>query len=50
VHATLHDTPVDATHLSTRMLAKHLGTWATTIRRVWRSTGLKPHLSRSFKL
>ena len=50
VHATLHDRPVDATHWSTRTLAAKLGLGATTVRRVWRSNGLKPHLSRSFKL
>jgi transposase len=51
VQATLHDTPVNATHWSTRTLAAHLGTGATTVRRrVWQSNGLKPHLSRSFKL
>ena len=50
VHTTLHDRPINATHWSTRTLAKHLGLGATTIRRVWRSNGLKPHLSRSFKL
>ncbi len=38
------------THRSTRTLAEHLGTGATTIRRVWHSHGLKPHLSRGFKL
>ena len=50
VQATLHDTPLNATHWSTRTLAQHLGLGATTIRRVWRSNGLKPHLSRTFKL
>jgi transposase len=50
VHATLHDKPVNATHWSTRTLAEYLGVGATTIRRVWRSNGLKPHLSRTFKL
>jgi len=50
LHATLHDKPVNATHWSTRTLAEHLGLGATTIRRVWRSNGLKPHLSRTFKL
>jgi transposase len=50
VHTTLHERPINATHWSTRTLAKHLGLGATTIRRVWRSNGLKPHLSRSFKL
>jgi transposase len=50
VEATLHQRPVDATHWSTRTLAEHLGVGATTIRRVWHSNGLKPHLSRTFKL
>jgi transposase len=50
VHATLNDKPAKATHWSTRTLAARLGVGATTIRRVWRSHGLKPHLSRSFKL
>ena len=50
VKATLHDKPINATHWSTRTLAAHVGVGATTIRRVWRSNGLKPHLSRSFKL
>lgn len=50
VQATLHEAPINSTHWSTRMLAEHLGVGATTIRRVWHSNGLKPHLSRSFKL
>ena len=47
VHATLHEEPINATNWSTRMLAEHLGVGATTIRRVWHSNDLKPHLSRS---
>lgn len=50
VHATLHENPVNATQWSTRTLAAHLDMSATTIRRVWHSNGLKPHLSRGFKL
>jgi len=50
VNATLHERPINATHWSTRTLAEHLGVGATTVRRVWRNNGLKPHLSRSFKL
>ena len=50
VQTTLHDKPVNATHWSTRTLATHLGLAATAVRRVWRSNGLKPHLSRTFKL
>ncbi len=50
VEVTLHSKPAAATHWSTRTLAEHLGLGATTIRRVWNSFGLKPHLARSFKL
>ena len=50
VEVTLHTKPAAATHWSTRTLAKHLGLGATTIRRVWQSNGIKPHLTRSFKL
>ncbi|HSV82429.1 MAG TPA: helix-turn-helix domain-containing protein [Ramlibacter sp.] len=49
VQATLQERPINATHWSTRTLAEHLGMGATTIRRVWQSNGLKPHLSRAKK-
>ena len=50
VQTTLHSKPANATHWSTRTLAEHLGFGATTVRRVWQSNGLKPHLGRTFKL
>jgi hypothetical protein len=50
VQATPHDKPINATHWSTRTLAAHLVLGATTICRVRRRNGLKPHLSRNFKL
>jgi transposase len=50
VQVTLHEVPTDATHWSTRTLAEHLGVGATTVRRAWRNNGLKPHLSRTFKV
>jgi transposase len=50
VNTTLHETPLAATHWSTRTLAAHLGLSATTIRRVWARNGLKPHLHETFKL
>jgi transposase len=50
VNTTLHEKPATATHWSTRTLAAHLGLSATTIRRVWRRNGLKPHLHETFKL
>ena len=42
--------PHNATHWSTRMLAKELGTSRAMVNRVWRANGLKPHLSRTFKV
>jgi transposase len=42
--------PRNATHWSCRTLAKELGTSKAMVNRVWRANGLKPHLSRTFKL
>lgn len=42
--------PPNATHWSTNSLAKALGTSRSTVSRVWRANGLKPHLSRTFKV
>jgi hypothetical protein len=42
--------PTSATHWSARMLAAELGVGHTTVQRVWTEHGLKPHLTRSFKL
>jgi transposase len=50
VNTTLHEKPAAATHWSTRTLGAYLGLSATTIRRVWRRNGIKPHLQRTFKL
>jgi transposase len=50
VDRTLHDKPISATHWSTRTLAAQLGLGPTSIRRVWKRNGLKPHLQESFKL
>lgn len=50
VQTTLNEIPTDTTHWSMRTLATHLGVGATTIRRALRNNGLRPHLSRSFKL
>ena len=50
LQVTLQKKPAAATHWSTRTLAEHMGLSATTIRRVWVRHGIKPHLSRSFKL
>jgi transposase len=42
---TLETTPTDATHWSTRSLARTLGMSQSAISRIWRAFGLKPHLS-----
>ena len=47
---TLEETPADATHWSTRSMAKATGMSQSAISRIWRAFGLKPHLVESFKL
>jgi len=47
---TLETTPADATHWSTRGLARQLGMSQSAISRIWRAFGLKPHLVDTFKL
>jgi transposase len=47
---TLEQAPKDATHWSTRSLARTLGMSQTSISRIWRAFGLKPHLTEAFKL
>lgn len=39
-----------ATHWSTRTMGKEVGASAATISRIWRMHGLKPHLSKTFKV
>jgi transposase len=50
VTRTLESRPADATHWSTRTLARDLGLSQTAVARIWRAFGLKPHLRESFKL
>ncbi len=50
VERTLRTQPAHATHWSRRSLAKALDVSATTIGKVWREHGLKPHLARTFKV
>ncbi len=50
VNATLHTTPPDATHWSTRMMARWQGVSPATVQRIWRAHGLQPHRSETFKL
>ena len=50
VEATLHRTPANATHWSTRSMAQAQGLSEASIRRIWRRHNLKPHLVETFKL
>ena len=50
VEMTTQQKPANATHWSTRTLAEALGTNRSMVSRVWRANGLKPHLSRTFKV
>ena len=50
IHRTTQTTPPDATHWSTNSMAKAAGVSASTVGRIWREHGLKPHRTRSFKL
>ncbi len=50
VKRTLESTPKNATHWSTRSMAKELGLSQSTVSRVWRAFGLQQHRSQMFKL
>ena len=50
VRKTTQEKPAKGTHWSSRSLAKVMGLSASTIRRIWKRHGLKPHLVRTFKL
>jgi transposase len=47
---TLESKPTNATHWSTRGLAKKLGLSQTAVSRIWRAFGLQPHRAETFKL
>jgi transposase len=50
VRRTTQTLPAAATQWSTRSLAREMGVSDTTVLRVWRANGLKPHLVRGFKV
>jgi len=50
IRATLHSTPVNATHWSARSMAKAQGLSKDTVHRIWKRYNLKPHLLETFKL
>jgi transposase len=47
---TLESTPKDATHWSTRSMAREVGLTQTAVSRIWRAFGLQPHRQDAFKL
>lgn len=50
VAKTLESAPKNATHWSTRSMARQTGLSQSTVSRVWRAFGLQPHRSETFKL
>jgi transposase len=50
VKKTIEETPPNATHWSRALMAEATGVSDSTVGRIWKAHGLKPHLSRTFKL
>ena len=47
---TLETTPKDATHWSTRSMAREVGMTQSAVLRIWRAFGLQPHRQETWKL
>lgn len=47
---TLESLPDDATHWSSRRMARASGLSTSTVQRIWRAFGLQPHRAETFKL
>ena len=50
VHMTLHEKPPNATHWSMRRMAAAAGISYSSVQRIWHAHGLKPHLTKTFKV
>jgi len=50
VPMTLHEKPPAATHWSLRGMARAVGVSRSSVQRIWKAHGLKPHLTKTFKL
>lgn len=50
VALTLEAAPRNATHWSTRLMARRTGMSQTAVSRIWRAFGLRPHRAETFKL
>ncbi len=47
---TLESTPRDATHWSTRSMAREVGLTQSAVLRIWQAFGLQPHRQETWKL
>ena len=47
---TLESAPRNATHWSSRLMAKESGISTSSVQRIWRAFGLQPHRTETFKL
>jgi transposase len=47
---TLESAPTDATHWSTRSMAREVGLTQSAVLRIWRAFGLQPHRQQAWKL
>src|SRR3954463_783329 len=47
---TLESTPKDATHWSTRSMAREVGLTQSAVHRIWKAFGLQPHRQETWKL
>jgi transposase len=50
VQKTVHEKPVAGTHWSIRTMAAAVGISYTSVQKIWKAHGLKPHLVKTFKL
>src|ERR1700730_18059189 len=50
VNLTLNEKPPDATHWSERTMAARAGIAPSSVHKIWAAHGLKPHLTKTFKL
>src|ERR1700689_550188 len=50
IKKTTQTTPANATHWSTRTMAREVGISEASVRRIWHAHGLKPHLVKTFKV
>ena len=50
IQKTTQEKPRNATHWSTRSMARSAGLSEKSVRRIWHQHGLKPHLARTFKV